>query len=109
MKTINPTINIQGWALVTDPDLEYPAWVQFRSAEFVANDTGDLVAYRFRGVNPAISEDKQAYWHWTDIAIITYSVERPLHWLADADEIIVYEFEKIASTNHEEEIRRKNK
>ena len=109
-KRTNPIINQQGWALVTDPDLDYPAWVQFTSAEFVANKTGDLVAYQFRGVNRTISEDGMAYWHWTDIAIITYSVERPLHWLADHDEITVYGFETITSTNRREDaLREANK
>ena len=109
-KRTNPIIHQQGWALVTDPDLDNPAWVQFKSAEFVANDTGDLVAYQFRGVNRTISEDGMAYWHWTDIAIITYSVERPLHWLADHDEITVYGFETITSTNRREDaLREANK
>jgi len=103
MKTINPIINHQGWALVTDPDLDNPAWVQFTSAEFVANKTGDLVAYQFRGVNRTISEDGMAYWHWTDIALLTYSVERPLHWLADADEVTIYGFETITWTNRRED------
>ena len=102
-KRINPIINHQGWALVTDPDLANPAWVQFQSCEFEANDTGDLVAYQFRGVNRTISEDGMARWHWTDIAVITYSVERPLHHLADADEITIYGFETITWTNRRED------
>ena len=109
-KHINPVINQQGWALVTDPDLDYPAWVQFKSAEFVENDNGNLIAYRFHGVNPFISEDRQAYWSWSDIAIITYSVERPLHWLADDDEVTIYGFETITWTNRrEDELREANK
>lgn len=103
-KRINPIINIQGWALVTDPDLDNPAWVQFESVEFEANVGGlVLVAYQFRGVNRTISEDGMARWHWTDIAMITYTTERPLHWLTDDDEITVYGFEKITWTNRRED------
>ena len=103
-KRINPIVNHQGWALVTDPDLANPAWVQFESAEFEVNDTGALVAYQFRGVNRTISEDGMTRWHWTDIALITYSVERPLHHhLADHDEITVYGFETITWTNRRED------
>jgi len=106
-KRINPIVNIQGWALVAHPDLANPAWIQFESAEFEANDTGALVAYQFRGVNRNISEDGMARWHWTDIALITYSVERPLHHLADHDEITVYGFETITWTNRREDQLRK--
>lgn len=102
-KRINPIINHQGWALVTDPDLDNPAWVQFQSCEFEANDTGALDAYQFRGVNRLISEDGMARWHWIDIAVITYSVERPLHHLAEVDEITVYGFETITWTNRRED------
>ena len=100
---INPIIHQQGWALVIDPDLDSPAWVQFKNAQFEDNDTGDLVAYQFCGVNRSISEDGMARWHWTDIALITYSVERPLHWLIAEDEITIYGFETITWTNRRED------
>jgi hypothetical protein len=102
-KRINPIINQQGWALVTHPDLDIPAWVRFNSAEFETNAGGDLVGYQFRGVNRTISEDGMARWHWTDIATITYTIERPLHHHTEHDEIAVYDFEKMTWTNRRED------
>ena len=102
-KRINPIINQQGWALVTDLDLDNPAWVQFKSAEFETNTGGDLVGYQFRGVNRTISEDGMARWHWTDIAMITYTTERPLHHHTEADDLTVYGFEKMTWTNRRED------
>ena len=106
-KRTNTIINHQGWALITDPDLSNPAWVQFTSAEFISVDDHSYSSYQFRGVNRTISEDGMAYWHWTDIALITYSGERPLHHLADHDEITIYGFETITWTNRREDELRK--
>ena len=104
MKPSNPTINLQGWALTINNDDEYSCWVQFKSAEFVADSNdGNLTHYRLHGVNQAISEDREAMFTVWEVRCITYTNELPTFWLPEdaGDYVGVYYFDRF------DEIRQK--
>ena len=96
MKPSNPIINISGWALVINDEDEYSCWVQFKSAEFIADNKGNLTHYLLHGTNRMITEDGMPFFSLWDVRCITYTDELPTFCLPEdaGRHVGVYYFER---------------